>query len=142
MRRKQALALVAYASCGLILAALDGCWGRPRVAFFHNLGITYKLTLPSGEQVTITDAHGDSFVDVDKVQRHVFYISYETAHDFEDLPALRQEALRVWAAYLPQIVGIDYDSAVVTAEKTDEGGGEEGRPVYLKRMSDGTWQLQ
>lgn len=142
MQRTRALALIASASCGLTLAALQGCWGRPRVAFFHNLGVIYKLTLPSGEQVTINDAHGDSFVDVDKVQRHIYYISYETAHDFEDLPALRQEALRVWAAYLPQIVGADYDSAVVTAEKTDDAGDEEGRPVYLKRMADGTWQLQ
>jgi len=142
VRRKAALALVGSAMFALTLSALYGCAGRPRVTMFTNLTETYKLALPSGEQVTITDAHGDSFEDVNHVRRHIYYIAYETARDFDDLPGLRQEAQRVWAAYLPQLQGIDYDTAVITPEKQDAGGSMEGRPFYLKHMPDGAWQLQ
>jgi hypothetical protein len=123
----------------LLLAAclVTGC-----VHTMHTLTVNYKLALPSGEQVIVTDAHGDSFVDVNHVQRHVYYIMYETSHDMQDIAAMKQEALRVWAAYKPQIIGVDYDSVVVTPTKQDAGGDIEGRPNYLKRMPDDTWQVQ
>lgn len=101
-----------------------------------------ELALPSGERVTIIDAHGDSFTNVSGVKRHIYYIGYLTAHDFEDIPALRKEAQRVWAAYRPQIIGIDYDSCVVTPMKKTPGASEEGRPFYLNRNPDGTWTMQ
>jgi len=139
MKRRIALALVACVACVLAVSGLSGCV-RPRVRAFTNLSVNYNLKLPSGEIVTVTDAHGDSFEDVNHVQRHIYYIAYDSNH-FDDPPALRHEALQVWVAYLPQIIGIDYDSAVVTPEKPDAAGSVEGRPIYLKRMADGTWQV-
>ena len=139
MNRRKGIALLAGAASALVISALNGCF-RPRVRAFTNLSVNYNLKLPSGEMVAITDAHGDSFEDVNHVKRHIYYIAYDSNH-FDDPPALRQEALHVWAAYLPQIIGVDYDSAVVTPEKKDEGGGMEGRPLYLKRAPDGTWQV-
>ena len=138
MEARRAFALVCIIGA-VASSALNGCAGRPRVGVYSNLAVNYNLKLPSGETVVITDTHGDSFEDINHVHRHIYYIAYDTSHDFEDLPALHQEALRVWAAYLPQVVGIDYDSAVVTAEKPGTG---EGRPMYLKRLPDGTWQVQ
>ena len=52
-----------------------------------------------------------------------------------------KEALLVWAAYKPQIVGVDYDSYVVTPMKQTVGGSDEGRPFYLTRGAGGTWIL-
>ena len=120
---------------GLFLSALlAGCAKRTPV-------VTHDLALPSGEHVAILDTHGDSFTDVNNVKRHIFYIGYYTAHDFEDIQSLRKEALRVWAAYKPQIVGVDYDSCVVTPMKQTVGGSGEGRPFYLTRRANGTWTL-
>jgi hypothetical protein len=107
----------------------------------HTVVATQDLALPSGEHVTISNTHGDSFTDVNGRQRHIYYIAYFTAHDFDDIPSLRQEARRVWAAYKPQIVGIDYDSCVVTPMKQTAGGSDEGRPFYLTRQTDGSWSL-
>ena len=101
-----------------------------------------QLTLSSGDRVVVIDAHGDSFTNVSGVKRHIFYIGYETALDFENIPALREEAQRVFAAYRPQIAGIDYDSCVVTPMKKTPGGSEEGRPFYLNKNPDGTWTMQ
>jgi len=97
------------------------------------------LSLPSGERVTLVDAHGDYFIDVDHKQRHVYYVSYYTQHAMEDIPALRQEALRVWAAYKPQIVGTDYDTCVVTPIDAASGAG---RPIYLKPDAQGQWHVE
>jgi len=101
---------------------------------------THDLALPSGEHVTIADAHGDSFTDVNGVKRHIFYILYGTTHAIDDIPSLRKEALRVWAAYKPQIIGVDYDTCVVTPMKQTRGA-EAGRPFYLTKAADGTWSL-
>lgn len=130
MRRKVSLTLL-----GLLASALlTECAKQAAVA-------TQDLALPSGEHVTISNTHGDSFIDVDGRQRHVFYIAYLTAHNFDDIPSLRQEARRVWAAYKPQIIGVDYDTCVVTPMKQTTGGGDEGRPFYLTRRPDGSWTL-
>lgn len=120
---------------GLLLGAfLLGCAK-------HTEPVTHDLALPSGEHVTILDAHPDSFTDVSGVKRHIFYISYHTAHDIDDVPALRKEARRVWAAYKPQIVGIDYNACVVTPMRQTASGDEAGRPFYVTRSADGTWAL-
>jgi len=130
MGRKASLLLL-----GLFLSAvLAGC-AR------HTALVAHDLALPSGEHVTILDAHGDSFTDVSGVKRHVFYIAYHTAHDIDDIPSLRREALRVWAAYKPQIIGIDYNACVVTPMKQTARGDEAGRPFYVTRYADGTWAL-
>jgi hypothetical protein len=120
---------------GLFVSAfLTGCAKHAAVA-------TQDLALPSGEHVTISNTHDDSFTDVNGRQRHIFYIAYLTARDFDDIPSLRQEARRVWAAYKPHIIGVDYDTCVVTPMKQTTGGGDEGRPFYLTRHPDGSWTL-
>jgi hypothetical protein len=91
--------------------------------------------------VTISSAHGDTFTDVSGVKRHIFYIAYETGHDINDRQALHDEAVRVWAAYRPQIIGVDYDSCVVTPMKRTANGSESGRPYYLTKRPDGTWVM-
>jgi len=118
---------------GLLLSTLlAGCTR-------HSGFVPQDLALPSGEHVTILDTHGDSFTDVNHVKRHIFYIGYLTEHDFEDIRSLRKEALRVWAAFKPQIVGVDYDSCVVPPMKRTVGGSEEGRPFYHTRATGGAW---
>ena len=99
------------------------------------------LTLPSGAHVAITDVHGDSFANVAGVNRHIYYIAYETEHAFDDIPGLRKEALQVWAAYVPEIAGSKYDSFVITPMKRTPGGSDEGRPFYLTRHANGSWSL-
>ena len=122
--------------CGLVLliVALPECAHRGTQAT--------ELVLPSGEHIRIVDAHGDYFTDVNDKRRHVYYVGYETAHDFEDIPSLRTEARRVWMEYKPGILGTDYDTCVVTPVKQDAGGSEEGRPFYFTKGADGRWSLQ
>ena len=60
--------MLACAACTLVISTLNGCL-RPRVRAFTNLSVNYNLKLPSGEMVTITDAHGNSFEDVDHTKR-------------------------------------------------------------------------
>ena len=107
----------------------------------RHAAVEHDLSLPSGERVTKLDTHGDFFTDVNGAKRHVFYISYDTAHDIDDVRSLRKEALRVWGVYLPQIAGDDYDSCVVTPVKQTASGGGAGRPFYLTRRAPGTWIL-
>ncbi len=107
----------------------------------HSAVAANDLALPSGEHVTISSVHGDTFTDVSGVKRHIFYISYETGHDIDDRQALHDEAARVWAAYRPQIIGVDYDTCVVTPMKRIASGSESGRPYYLTKHADGTWVM-
>jgi len=100
------------------------------------------LTLPSGEQVVLFDTHGDAFTDVSGRKRHIYYVGYETSHGMDETAALRIEARRVFAAYLPQLVGLDYDTCVITPMRRTSGGDEEGRPYYFAREPDGRWSLQ
>lgn len=97
---------------------------------------------PSGERATNLDTRGDSVPNVNRKNRHIFYISYDTADDIGDVRTLRQEALRVWAVYKPDFVGADYDTCAVTPMKqTASGGAEAGHPFYFRRLADKTWTL-
>lgn len=103
---------------------------------------TKNVVLPSGEHVVIWDTHGDRFIDVSGAKRHIYYVGYDTEHDFRDKETLKKEALRVWGLYKPQIISEDYDTCVVTPTRTDLGGGKEGSPFYFTRAANGQWLLQ
>ena len=100
-----------------------------------------SLILPSGEQVILTDVHGDAFTDVSGHQRHIYYVGYQTAHGMDPIAPLRVEARRVFALYLPQIIDQGYDTCVVTPMQRTVGGDEEGRPYYFTREANGQWSL-
>ncbi len=119
----------------VLLGLVIGCARHPTF-------VTKDVTLPSGERVSILDEHGDTFVDVNGTKRHIYYVSYETQHDMNDTQSLREEALRVWAAYEPQVMGSDYDSCVITPIRKTSGGSEAGHPFYFTRRADGSWAPQ
>jgi len=100
------------------------------------------LSLPSGEQIELIDAHEDEFTDVSGHKRHIYYVGYETSHGMDQTALLRTEARRTFAMYLPQLVGLDYDTCVVTPMQRTASGDQEGRPYYFTREPDGRWSLQ
>ena len=100
---------------------------------------TNVIRLPSGEQISFLDVHGDAFIHVNQRQRHIYYVGYQSSHDMSQTAALRIEARRVFALYLPQIIDAGYDTCVVTPEQKTAGGDLEGRPYYFSRQANGQW---
>jgi len=124
----------AAAICVLFIAiVLEGC--------VRQTAAQKTILLPSGEQIVLTDVHGDAFTDVSGHQRHIYYVGYQSSHDMDAIPSLRAEARRVFALYLPQIIDQDYDTCVVTPMRQTVGGDEEGRPYYFTRQTNGQWSL-
>jgi hypothetical protein len=99
------------------------------------------IILPSGEQIVIIDVHGDEFTDVSGHKRHIYYVGYQSSHNMDAISSLRAEARRVFALYLPQIIGLGYDTCVVTPMRQTVGGDEEGRPYYFTSQPSGQWSL-
>ena len=97
------------------------------------------ITLASGTKLNVVDEKSETYTDRHHVERRVFDVEYESAQDFQDRTAVRNEMYDVFDFYKARIDQGDYTKFNLTPVKRDLGGGWEGLPFYLERRPSGRW---
>jgi hypothetical protein len=99
----------------------------------------HTITLASGAHLNVIQESSDFYKDRHNQDKRIFYLGYESAQNFEDPTALRNEMYDVFDFYKSRINNEGYSKLELTPMKRDLGGGWEGRPFYLERRPSGRW---
>jgi hypothetical protein len=120
--------IFAIAAGAIAAAAICGCAAVP-----------HTITLASGTRLNVIEEKSETYTDRHNVEKHMFTVQYESAEDFQNRTAVRDEMYAVFDFYKPRIDQDDDTKFDLTPMKRDLGGGWEGLPFYLERRPSGRW---